>query len=125
MDKEYGKIGKFWIHNSQQNIIPLLFYNKYYDAKEKKYIDSDKDYSGLQYDNARKNILEYLKVDNINEYINKLKEKDKKTKQIQNLIDLRDSLRDKDIRLIQYEKELIEENIGLKESISNTTRRVM
>mgnify|MGYP003304471158 CR=1 FL=1 len=96
-----------------------------YDAKEKKYIDSDKNYSGHEYDNARKNILEYLKVDNIDEYINKLTEKDKKTKKVQNLIDLRDSLKDKDIRLMQYEQELIKENMELKESINNTTRRAM
>ena len=125
VDKEYGEIGAFFGNNSQTYIIPMLFYNKYYDAKEKKYIDSDKDYSGPQYDNARNNILTYLKVDNINEYINKLNEKDKKTKKVQNLIDLRDSLKEKDIRLIQYEQELIKENIELRESINNTTRRAM
>lgn len=120
----------FWSFNSQIYIIPLLFYNIYYNKKEKKYIDSDKDYSGPEYDNARKNILEYLslrndKIKSIEDYIDELDKKDKKTKQVQNLIDLRDSFRDKDIRLIRYEKELIEENMELKESISNTIRRVM
>ena len=111
----------------------LLFckiYNKCYDGKNKKFVDSDKDYSGPEYDNARKNILEYLslrneKIKSIEDYIDELVKKDKKTKQIQNLIDLRDSLKYKDIRLMQYEQELIKENMELKEAINNTTRRAM
>ena len=62
----------FWSHNSTK-IIAKLFFNK--DEQGKKL---EKDYSGQEYDKARKAILNYAKVNNIDEYIEKINNKEKK-----------------------------------------------
>ena len=121
---------QFWCSNSLEYIIPLLFYNMQYDSKEKKFIESDKDYSGSEYDKARQNVLTYLstkkeKLESIEDYIDKLALKEKKTKKVQNLIDLRNNLRDKDIRIRIREEACIKENIELNNIYNTTTRRAM
>ena len=121
---------QFWCSNSLEYIIPLLFYNMQYDSKEKKFIESDKDYSGSEYDKARQNVLTYLstkkeKLESIEDYIDKLALKEKKTKKVQNLIGLRNNLRDKDIRIRIREEVCIKENIELNNIYNTTTRRAM
>ncbi len=105
---------QFWTHNSSKKIIPLLFFNKQYDENNKVYIDSTKDYSIQEYDPARNAVLEYLKVKDINEYIDKLEQKEKKNAKVLELINLRNSLR-KTLELLDLEEaELIEENNKLR-----------
>ncbi len=109
----------FWNSNRNTHIIPLLFYNKYYDADEKEFVQSDKDYSGEEYDTARTKVLNHLKVKSIDQYIDKLKAKNKKSDKVQNLINLVEILRDKKERLTEYKDGLLEENTNLKQEIMN------
>ena len=109
----------FWDSNRNTHIIPLLFYNKYYDSKEKRFVQSDKDYSGEEYNIAREKVKEYLKLKSIDQYIDKLKAKNKKTVKVQNLINLVEVLRDKKERLTEYKDGLLEENTNLKQEIMN------
>ena len=62
----------FWKRNSIE-IISRLFYNT--DSKGNKL---ENDYSGPEYDKARKAILEYAKVESMDEYIDKMKSVKKK-----------------------------------------------
>ena len=94
---------RFWERYSIR-VISLLFYNKQYDNKSKEFNDSAKDYSGPEYDKAREAILEYAKVRNIDEYIEKLrKEREKAT-----LISLRENTRDLTMSEIDEAGKIIE-----------------
>ena len=87
--KEYNStVDQFWSHNSS-NIIQMLFYGSEYN--------SDK------YDPARNNVLQYLKVSSIDEYIDKLDKSKKKNKV---LIELRDKLKEEKESLIKENDEL-------------------
>ena len=113
---------QFWTGHSTKRIIPLLFFNKQYDDNNKVYIDSKKDYSGKEYDTARSAVLEYLKVSNINEYINNLEQKQKKTTDVINLINLRNSTREVLEYLTKEEEKIIEENNQLLNEYYNKQR---
>ena len=125
----------FWNSHSTK-IISLLFYNKQYDADKKCYIDSEKDYSIKQYDAARNAVLEYLSITdkttytNIEQYIDKLEQKEKKTKKVLELIDLRNNLKKISDNLALEESLLIEENKQLineyiEKQQDTETRRVI
>jgi len=102
-------IAQFWGENSTK-IIQLLFYNKQYDKKSKSYIDSEKDYSTKEYDNARNAVLEYLSITdkttytNIEQYIDKLEQKQKKTTKVLELINLRNNLK----KVLEHSKKILE-----------------
>ena len=115
----------FWKSNSNKFIIPLLFYNKIYDKKNKSYIDSNLDYSLSKYDSARSAVMEYLNYNRrkkkqpefktIDEYIDTL---DKTKKEVKSLIELRDSL-------LLRKQQLSIENQELTEKLNTSVRRAM
>ncbi len=115
----------FYKVNSSKYIIPLLFYNKIYDRKNKTYINSDLDYSSSKYDSARNAVMEYLnycrrrkkqpEFKNIDEYIDTL---DKTKKEVKLLIELRDSL-------LLRKQQLSIENQELTEELNSSYRRAM
>lgn len=106
-------------------IIPLLFYNKIYDKKNKSYIDSNLDYSLSKYDSARNAVMEFLNYNRkkkkqpefktIDEYIDTL---DKTKKEVKSLIELRDSL-------LLRKQQLSIENQELTEKLNTSVRRAM
>ena len=93
----------FWFKYSAR-IISLLFYNKQYDSQSKEFKDSEKDYTGPEYDKARMAILEYAKVKNIDEYIDKIKDEKKRN----TLISLRENTRDLTMSEIDEAGKIIE-----------------
>ena len=115
----------FWSSNSNKFIIPLLFYNKIYDKKNKSYINSNLDYSLSKYDSARSAVMEYLNYNRrkkkkpefktIDEYIDTL---DKTKKEVKSLIELRDSL-------LLKKQQLSIENQELTEKLNTSVRRAM
>ena len=115
----------FYKVNSNKSIIPLLFYNKIYDKKNKTYIKSDLDYSSPKYDAARNAVMEYLnycrrrkkqsEFKSIDEYIDTLDKTKKETKLI---INLRDSL-------ISKRDQLLAENQELTKKLNTSARRAM
>ena len=116
---------RFWTHNSNKYIIPLLFYNKIYDKKNKSSINSNLDYSLSKYDSARSAVMEYLNYNRrkkkqpefktIDEYIDTL---DKTKKEVKSLIELRDSL-------LLKKQQLSIENQELTEKLNTSVRRAM
>ena len=116
---------QFWTYNSNKFIIPLLFYNKIYDKKNKSYINSNLDYSLSKYDSARNAVMEYLNYNRkkkkqpefktIDEYIDTL---DKTKKEVKSLIELRDSL-------LLRKQQLSIENQELTEKLNTSVRRAM
>ena len=115
----------FYKVNSNKSIIPLLFYNKIYDKKNKTYIKSDLDYSSPKYDAARNAVMEYLnycrrrkkqpEFKSIDEYIDTL---DKTKKEVKSLLELRDSL-------LLRKEQLSIENQELTEELNSSYRRAM
>ena len=115
----------FWNNNSNKFIIPLLFYNKIYDKKNKSSINPNLDYSLSKYDSARSAVMEYLNYNRrkkkqpefktIDEYIDTL---DKTKKEVKSLIELRDSL-------LLRKQQLSIENQELTEKLNTSVRRAM
>ena len=127
VDKDFNvTVRKFWDNIKDDKLIPLLFYNKYYDAKKNEFVQSGEDYSGEEYDIVRERVLKYLKVNRIEDYmntekyINRLKSKSNKANKLGNMIELVEDLINKKERLIEYREEKLEDNISLKEKLKNS-----
>ena len=127
IEKDFNvKIGQFWNNRKDDKLIPLLFYNKYYDAEKNEFVQSGEDYSGKEYDIVRERVLKRLKVNRIEDYmntekyINRLKSKSNKANKLGNMIELVEDLINKKERLIEYREEKLEDNISLKEKLKNS-----